>query len=491
MSGSVSPENEQTACMRCLSVDDIFQHILSHLHDLGKNGRSVASLSETCRSFRDASLPVLWSHLYSFVPLSKLLSPDRVLECGEQSGHRLSRLEEYAQHVKVFEWNDNTDFERNVLGRFFSQYSPPAQDVLFPNLHSLLWTDSRPELYPYLLKIAGPGVLSDGTGRKLRLLNVKTSSDSQKADIAQIAAIGATLFQVLHAHRKSLAVVQVGTDCHLNANGVSVLAQMPHLITARVTIKSNILSSLRLSRHNFLPLENLEIHIDCLNLYSLELLECIGSENLKSLVLKIDTQPQETQTLQNHLDVLERAPFKDALRCLHVIFGKDCKEGTTTITSNALAPLFCLPLIEISLSIARLKVDECLTTLAKNFPEIEVLHIEPPDGGCVPLKDLISLSHCNSLKRLGLRVSFLYTIPDSPRSEFTGPSYVTGSPLADPEPVAQFLGGVFPKLRRVHYGERGISTTRMPVLDEVEQTWRQVCTWTCMELWMGKTDEMS
>ncbi|KAH9937940.1 hypothetical protein B0H21DRAFT_757902 [Amylocystis lapponica] len=517
MSDSVSRQKEPTSCKRCLWIDEIFQHILSHLHDLGKNGRSVASLSETCRSFRDAALPVLWSDLDSLVPLIKLLPPHTWHEVVDQHGTRhlelqsietldLTRVAQYAQFVKFFTWSYNEDVSITSLARVFSQILR-LREHLFPNLRGISWREDRKELFPYLSMMTGPGLLAlrlDGSPEDHEMVaGVFSDIKTHCTELGLLDAINIldepkiinALAEIMLSGVDSLLLVN--TDYYLDSDGVCALAQMPQLDTARVRIDSHALHGLVLpsARPNFSVLGALKVDLEVLDEGSLKLIQAIQSPKLETIVLRVASQPWNTDVLKEHLEALVQAPFSKVLQHLNLAFDRyfdddiELPEDDAGVTGDTLNSLLRLPsLVEINLSLARLSIDvPFLSVLARTYPNLEILNLSPTtaDCGCVPLEALVHFAqHCPNLEALGLRVDALHA-PDAPSRVL--PSmwprlealFVADSPVADPERVTAFLLAVFPRLSSVHYIERRMFLP-MFTLEQVDaeeeriQMWHQV-----------------
>ena len=73
--------NMDTAISRCLANGDIVPYIAEELPNL----RSMAALAQTSSTLYDYVNPMLWRHLYSLVPLLRLLPPDTWTECESSS----------------------------------------------------------------------------------------------------------------------------------------------------------------------------------------------------------------------------------------------------------------------------------------------------------------------------------------------------------------------------------------------------------------------
>ncbi|KAG2749629.1 hypothetical protein P692DRAFT_20856712 [Suillus brevipes Sb2] len=140
------------------------QHLYDEDDIPGASKVALARLARTCKAFHAVALNALWSNLNGIAPLIQCLPAEVTrlyLRLVQLIGiERAPRKEEWdiiqryasrVQRLRVL--NPLCPVEQSVI---FTLSRPPTSSPLFPNLRSLVWNDSRPQITCFLQTLCGP-----------------------------------------------------------------------------------------------------------------------------------------------------------------------------------------------------------------------------------------------------------------------------------------------------------------------------------------------
>ncbi|KAG1732494.1 hypothetical protein EDB19DRAFT_1733651 [Suillus lakei] len=156
---------------RLFLVHELLIIICEHLYDEddipNASKEALARLARTCKAFHTVALNALWSNLDGVAPLLQCLPADvtrlywrlplGTAVVGIERAPREAEwdvIQGYASrvhHLRVL--NPLRPVETSVI---FTLSRPPTTSPLFPNLRSLVWNDSRPQIMGFLRTLCGP-----------------------------------------------------------------------------------------------------------------------------------------------------------------------------------------------------------------------------------------------------------------------------------------------------------------------------------------------
>lgn len=176
--------NMDTAISRCLANGDIVPYIAEELPNL----RSMAALAQTSSTLYDYVNPMLWRHLYSLVPLLRLLPPDTWTECESSSISKVfvspycthfirskfrypfahqelttsanidwTRFALHAHHVRDLTLRPRNDISTCTLINLLN--AKPPNKPLLPNLRTLSICENNIHQFPKLSLLLSPSLL--------------------------------------------------------------------------------------------------------------------------------------------------------------------------------------------------------------------------------------------------------------------------------------------------------------------------------------------
>ncbi|KAH9937942.1 hypothetical protein B0H21DRAFT_54758 [Amylocystis lapponica] len=513
--------------LRCLAIDEILRPIMEDVLDNGRGRGSVGSLAVTCRCFKELALSILWHKLDSFVPLLRLLPSHAWHQVRDGHGSKVlhlrtvdklnldldpSRLAQYAQLVREFEWTSNEDASTDLLHRFFANRT--GQDFLFPNMRSILWNETREAIFPYVLSVISPhtrtlSIRDSPTDHSLvaRVLSEVALCCTKLQDIeilylAQHPDASNALVQLLSNNSANLS--RLASMSLIMPKGMLALALMPRLVDVSIWMNCAPLNSPLLDSSTplqFPVLKYLEFHIDSLDAGSLSVFSALEAPRLVTFHMTISHQPT-VDVLREHLDVFACAPCRSALRIFTLqcalpkdpwggVFGNlqlESEQGLPmhTVTAETLQPLLRLSLLTHlvvktpwpALDITFLR--KCAQTF-RSIEEFVLLPAGPASSSTspyVPLDALVEFAeHCPELNNLGLRVDA--SRPPSDPVKFYSQSllrilHVSDAPIAEPEVIAALLAQLFPELEQISYWPtetQGEELERDPFHDLQERTY--------------------
>ncbi|KIK85210.1 hypothetical protein PAXRUDRAFT_152758 [Paxillus rubicundulus Ve08.2h10] len=512
---------------RCLSITEvrraIFREVYHQPTSTNKDRLTVARLARTCRAFNGSALDVLWAILESFTPLVQCLP------------HDLWRID-VVKNIKTFclrrpmslkDWEIFYKYSirvRWVLGSvtgcknlgddlIFALSNPPTFRPLIPSLRVLHW-DKPNKKYASLLRLL--------MTPSLHTLTFKTfGSQLRLPEVSILTSVGTTCPSLRTLHICSRAP----PSQFLDTQGEEILSE--------VVLYLHSLESLMCPALD----ETAIVHLSCLPLLtelSMELRPNFKLNNLTSLappafgsIDSLTLSATSLATLTSFLETMQitpsrvaftalEAPTAGAIRLFFLVLVNACGSARLsqvslcvdrtsaaspqpeTVTLSTFQYLLALPTItsfELDVPCAILLDDAGLTTLAKHWPNLTDLLINPGSGWGPVASNRIThqgllnlLSHCPELSRFALSVDFSDIDVDTSRlsdlrpgngmthQRCTTADFVT-STINYPIAIAAFLSDIFPKLLSVLHSWDANPTMPEEDIEDMEiyqQRWDEV-----------------
>ncbi|KAI0360762.1 hypothetical protein OH77DRAFT_1434071 [Trametes cingulata] len=486
-SPNLLPHIRVSAMHRCIFIDEIVRKVAEELLLMDRHD-TLAKLARTCKALHEAVLPVLWMRLVNLHPLERLVR--RVVRENPPAVGR-ARLRHYMRHVREFHWSHGGQY---TAIREFND-ATLAEPQVFPQLRVLKWRDTRPEVFPYVLRLLAP------TLRDLCIFTLHYAS-SEIIALLQTVPLVCTELRTFHLridgwHRHMLAAPQ---RSEVAEPLVQCIAKMPHLreFAAEICFAGNFLAPLgalpelemleltcpqlveltspatlltRLSSGQpwFPSLRRLSLYLRELNDTFLDFIRSIQSTRLAELAIRVYRTPSG-DLLQQQLATIVRMPLHRTLHSFSLFCVEDLARGHMPVVvdaGHALRPLYSLPHMKhISLRLNHLVVDpRAINDIAQAWGQLETLSLlgnyaHPPSRGLLTLQNLVPLAQrCPQLAKLVLH--FSATSPPSERDLarlFPRPSLCQlrtlvahDAPIANLGAVAEFMRRAFPQVREVAY----------------------------------------
>lgn len=498
----------------CLLIPEIVELIFTNIHIYGTDGslvdfrdrysqrvarRSLAALSQVCRSFKDIALDALWIKLDNLEPLFACLPRDlwtmtddrKLLIRRPVTTADWLVFEQYANRVQIL-GNTDSDLFGGIDAEFVqSMMGFCSQSLLVPNLRTLYCKGYHHGLHLCMRYLLGPNLV---------YLLFVPPSEGLCSNIMPSALSG------LCRHSPQLEVVEF-VGIHAMCPRASELALCGLTRLRKVTLSAQSsgdlswlsrlvgLQELCINFSGILPPLISQFHTSHLNKLVIRSFNLTSSgDSVAGWVVPcrqlqlIPVFAESAVAIEHALRKLDKCLLFDVLEhiLLDVVF-KPVDRIDNAFTLHTFTPLMRfsgLKEVDLSTSCMSLLDDDALGSIVKSWPHLECLLLGnkcfwqlPPK---ITFRGLVTLlSTCPNLRKLGL--VFDATKIDSPAAEKLGLGvcntnitilHVGCSPIGQPLQVAVALSAVLPCLREFS----GVQSLLSRDLDQVARVakWEEV-----------------
>ncbi|KIJ14707.1 hypothetical protein PAXINDRAFT_115738 [Paxillus involutus ATCC 200175] len=518
---------------RCLGIEEVQRAIFRKVNCLPSSSKvhrvTLARLARTCRAFNSSALDVLWERLESFTVLIQCLPQDlwridcvgrrkTFVRCCFRRPMSLKDWEifyKYSNRVRcVLRSTRDGQLDWQHLGDdiIFALSNRPTPRPLIPCLRELHWDKSNKQHASLLHSLLTPS---------LDTLTLKTfGCQLRSPEVSILTSIGT----VCPSLRTLRILLRAPLSQFLDTQGETVLSEAVLYLHSLESLVCPALDEAAIVHLSRLPrLSNL----------SMELRPDFKSNDLTSLappafgsINDLTLTASSLETLTSFLELIQitpsrvsftvaEAPTADALRLFFVVLVNACgseqlsqvslcmlSQGYAPLhpepqaTFSTFQPLLALPNIisfELDVPCAILLDDTGLTTLAKHWPILNKLSINPKSGwgpsNRITHQGLLNLLlHCPELSRFSFCVDFSdidvdpEDLSDSrPGNGMTHDKCVSAgfltSRIENPITIAAFLSDICPKLRSVQHSWRddpAMSEEETEAMELFRKRWEEV-----------------